>query len=135
MAKKLSKKVPERTAELVASELLEVRTEMNLLRQSDKALSEELKKLMSEGQIQDTYGLVPSTSLKIKDYLKVLAWAQKFVPRALTVDTKAARAAFMGDLKGEFGTPEANGFQLVVVESLKELKVKDGDPEKGYDIA
>lgn len=127
------KKVVQKTAAEVAAELLEVRSEINILKQAEKAISDDLKKRMKDGEPQDLYEFIPSTSLKIKDYTAVLAWAQKFVPRTLTVDTKAARAAFMGDLKGELGTPEAHGFQLVVVESLREKKAKEDEPN--YDRA
>ncbi len=132
MAKKKTKPV-EKSAADIAAELLEVRSEINVLKQAEKAISDELKKRMKLGEEQDIYEFIPSQSLKIADHAKALWWATKYVPRALTIDTKLARIAFMNDFKGELGTPETQGFKLSVTESLREKKASPDEPN--YDIA
>lgn len=135
MTKKTTKPVDDRSAYTIAIELQEIRDELNVLKQAEKAVSDELKTRMRAGEEQDLFHFLPITSLKIADAKKVLAWAKKNAPALITVNTTAARKVFLGDaLTGKLGTPESAGFVLTTVEQLREVKAKNG-PESGYDIA
>lgn len=136
MAKKTTKEAQadERSAFTIAIELKEIREEMNILKAAEKATADELKKRMKAGEDQDLFQFLPITSLKIADPKKVLAWAKKYAPGAITVNTTAIRKVFLGDaLTGKLGTPEKAGFVLTTVEQLRE--VRGNAPESGYDVA
>jgi len=137
MAKKATKKAkaPEKSAYEIASELLEVRSEMNVLKQAEKGLADELRKRMKSGEQQDIFYFMPVTSLKVLNGEKAMAWAQKYAPKAITINTTTARKIFIQDaLTGSMGTPESNGFALTTTEQLREVKAKGDEPEAGYDI-
>lgn len=121
MAKKKVKK--ERTAEDIASELLEVRLELNSLKGTEKLLADELKRRMKNGEKQSYFRIVESYTLRISDAFKAMAWAQKSAPQAIKVDATIARQIFLQDaLIGTMGTPESNGFALKTTETLRENK-------------
>lgn len=121
MAKKKAR--AERTAYEIAVELAEVRAEENVLKGIDKKLSDELRVRMAAGEKQDLFYLSPVTSLKVSDTKKAFAWAEKYAPAIITLNTSAARKVFLGDaLTGSMGTPEVNGFVLQTVEQLKQFK-------------
>lgn len=119
MAKPRAKK--EESAQSIADELLQVRYEISLLRSSDKELSAALRKRMAQGEKQGIYRLVDSTKMEIVDRDRAFAWATKYAPQTITIDTSAANDLFHGDIAtGSMGTREANGFILKTSQQLKE---------------
>jgi hypothetical protein len=114
---------PEKSAHEIAYELLEIRQELNNLKQAEKLLSDQLRKRMVAGEDQDYFKFVPVTTLKIADAPTALQWAQKHAPQVITINTTLARKVFLGNaLTGSIGTPEQNGFALKTVDQLREIK-------------
>lgn len=105
-----------------AVELAEVRYEINRLQEIAKKLSSEVLAGIKEGGDQDYFKVTTSTSLKVADPKKVLSWAKKYAPQVITVNTTLARRLFAGDLKGQFGSAEKNGFAFKETEQLRPIK-------------
>lgn len=115
----------EQSAQQIAKELSEVRQEMAQLRNVDKELSDKLRKMMKDGEDQDYFQFITSTTLSIEDPEKALKWAKKYAPHTITVNTTAARKLFAADIKGEFGLAEKHGFGFKETEQLREVKADD----------
>lgn len=111
-----------KTAAEVAVELLDIRNELNILRNAEKAVAEELKKRMNGGERQHFFKFVDATTMKIADAIKARIWAEKYAPSLVIVDATAARQLFLGDVAtGSMGSPEANGFKLQTTQRLTEV--------------
>lgn len=133
MAKTRAKKV--RTAEIVAQELYEVNYEINRLKEEAKQLRDELDAHLKMGETQSVYRFTDSTRMVVHNIIAALAWAQKFAPATITVDTTAARKIFLGDIAtGSMGSPEANGFQLKTTQTLREIVTREADSGELPDI-
>jgi hypothetical protein len=116
------------TAQEIARKLLDVRKDMADLRRLEKQFSTDLRKRMSDGEDQDFFQFVPSTTLQVEDVAKALKWAKKYAPQLITVNTADARKVFVQDaLTGKMGTPEKNGFILKTTETLRELRVGESE--------
>lgn len=121
MAKK--KVTLEKSAVQVATELLEIRAELNQIKNIEKALSLDLKKRMKMGETQDYFRLIPAVTMRVVDAVKALAWASKYAPSVITVNAVQARQVFLGDIAtGSMGSVEANGFQFKETETLREIR-------------
>lgn len=91
MATKKTKKKAERTTYEIAQELYEVRQHRNKLNTMEKKLADTLRTRIEEGDNeQDFFKITTSTTLKITDNAKALAWAKENYAHIITVDTKAA---------------------------------------------
>jgi len=115
----MAKKAKTKTAEDIASELLECRKAINEWKAIEKPLTEALKERIKAGEKQDSFRITTAVTFKVEDKEKAMAWAAKYAPQVITVDPTAARRVFLGDVAtGSMGTEESNGFAFKETERL-----------------
>jgi len=108
-----------RTAEDIASELLECRRAIADWKAIEKPLTESLKARIKAGEAQSHFKITTAATFKIDNLKKALKWAQKFAPNTITVDATSARKIFLGDVAtGSMGSAEKNGFMFKETEKL-----------------
>lgn len=75
MVKKIRVKKEEPSATTVATQLLEVRSQINLWKKDEKVLTDTLKTLIHAGEKQDTYMIRKDLMLAISDSVVAQTWA------------------------------------------------------------
>lgn len=109
----------------IAIKLAEAREAINEWKAIEKPLADELKKRIKAGEAQDKFEITVSSSFKVSDDKKAMAWATKYYPAAIVIDTTIARKVFVANaLTGTMGTVESNGFAFVETEKLTAKKEK-----------
>lgn len=103
-----------RTAAEIASELLVIRHQKNELIKADKDLSDELRKRIKKGEVQDAYKIRTDYALDISDVTLATNWAREH--QCVKVDVPAVDSWIKNN---RHSIPE--GFTLVEKEKLVEI--------------
>lgn len=120
------KKKQVKTASDVASDLLEIRAELNVLKAAEKAMADELRKRMLKGEKQGLFRFIDATTMKVADAVLARLWAEKYAPQAIIIDAKTARQVFLGDVATySMGSAESNGFVYKTTQTLREIRTGD----------